>query len=383
MQNHQFALVTAIAVAATASSAGAQADPAEWATFQHLPAASQQRVAAQIEQDLPASPFLRSLRVCIEDSGKPSSERTKHLAERHGKRVVAESTMDTPMPMTVSYVFGFGTIEQLHTRTESKSESRKKGEDVDRTAEERATSVHQALLGMAPGTDRALAALMHRLDHDPRGDQFAAFLHAWRNGDESFYEALDRTAGTKDSVFFYDAMLGDFTAQFGNGDAAATRALRSSLKAAHDALHDAFLAYRQYRGFREAVAWSLVLPPDRPLPQRLQRYEAAAAGSYSLRQQVVMVCHLFDDDLQRVVDEIVRTAPALGEPIWSSPYDPYPAWNALFATLLPAMIEAATTSDAFLQKAIAQRTEAASTIATTARGLVEEQAKAPTDNGHH
>src|SRR6185503_21020214 len=98
-----------------------------------------------------------------------------------------------------------------------------------------------------------------------------AFLHAWRNGDESFYEALDRTAGTKDAVFFYDAMLSDFRTQFGSGDAGHT--LGRGLQVAHDALHDAFLAYRQYRGFREAVAWSLVLPPGRALPKRLQRYE--------------------------------------------------------------------------------------------------------------
>ena len=35
-------------------------------------------------------------------------------------------------------------------------------------------------------------------------------LETWRNGSESFYHALDRTAGTEESVFFYDAMLGDF-----------------------------------------------------------------------------------------------------------------------------------------------------------------------------
>jgi hypothetical protein len=155
------------------------------------------------------------------------------------------------------------------------------------------------------------------------------------------------------------------------------------LAAAHDALHAAFLAYRQYRGFREAVAWSLVLPPERALPSRLRRYETAAAGAYSLRQQVVMVCHLFDGEAPRVVDEIARTAPALPEPIWSGVHDPYPAWSALFAAQLPRMIEAASTSDAFLARALARRTEAANAIAAIARAAIEQQVKSPATPTRH
>ena len=128
----------------------------------------------------------------------------------------------------------------------------------------RTETVFEAIDAVSEGrADRALARLMYQLDTDTRADQFAAFLHAWRNGEESFYEALDRTAGTKDAVFFYDAMLGDFRQQFGGGGAPA---MGRGLQQAHDDLHDAFLAYRQYRGFREAVAWSLVLPPGRALP---------------------------------------------------------------------------------------------------------------------
>jgi hypothetical protein len=176
-------------------------------------------------------------------------------------------------------------------------------------------------------------------------------------------------------------MLSDFRTQFGSGDAG--HALARGLQVAHDALHDAFLAYRQYRGFREAVAWSIVLPPGRALPKRLQRYETAPAGAYSLRQQVVMVCALFDGDVQHLVDEIVRTAQALPEPVWIANYDPYPAWNELFKTQLPRMIEAASTSDAFLAQAQARRTEEANKIITIAQAAIEQQSKSPTAPTKH
>jgi hypothetical protein len=158
----------------------------------------------------------------------------------------------------------------------------------------------------------------------------AAFLQSWRNGDESFYEGLDRTAGTKDSVFFFDAMLGDFRGLFAGGASDGGATLPGGPQQAHDALHDAFLAYRQYRGFREAVAHALVLPPDVPLPARLHRYEERVAGGYSLRQQVVMV--------------------------------------------QATMIERAGSTDAFLERAETERRELATTLTRTAAELVQRAA---------
>jgi hypothetical protein len=312
----------------------------------------------------------------VKDSTQPHAERTKRLVERHGKRVLGEAP-DTAMPQAVRYVFGLGVIERQQRSTASNP----KAEAAERAAEDLSVSVHQALLGIAPGADRALARLMYKLDTDTRADQFAAFLHAWRNGDESFYEALDRTAGTKEMVFFYDLMLGDFRSQFGGGDGAP--AMGRGLQAAHDDLHDAFLAYRQYRGFREAVAWSLVLPPGRALPKRLQRYETGVPGAYSLRQQVVMICELFDGDVQRIVGEIVRTAPALPQPVWKGTYDPYPAWSELFKTQLPHMIEAASSSDDFLAGAERRRTEQANAISAIAQAAIEQQGKPPTAPTKH
>ena len=196
-------------------------------------------------------------------------------------------------------------------------------------------------------------------------DNQVGFLHAWRNGPESFYEALDRTSGTKDSVFFYDAMLGDFRTAFVSSatDAGPLR----TLQGAHDALHEAFLAYRQYRGFREAVAWSLVLPPDRPLPKRLARYEAKVAGGYSLRQQILMVLAVKGADPRQVTAAIAANAAPLPSPLWSAGYDPYATWSATFQRLLPAMIDAAGSSDAFLAKVETERAELAARIVAAAK----------------
>ena len=365
-----------LALAPTPATAQSQSEPAQWKQFLQLTATQKEQVAAKIAKELPESGLLRSLRACVEKSTEPQAERCKRLTERHGKRVLYEAH-DLAMPQAVRYLFGLGVIE----RQQRSSATNPRAEAAERAAEDLAVSVHQALLGIAPGADRALARMMYQLDTDTRADQFAAFLHAWRNGDESFYEALDRTAGTKEAVFFYDAMLGDFRTQFGGGDGAP--AMGRGLQKAHDDLHDAFLAYRQYRGFREAVALSAVLPPGRAMPKRLQRYETAPGGAYSLRQQVVMVCDLFEGDVQRIVDEIVRSAPALPDPVWKGTYDPYPAWSELFKTWLPRMIEAASTSDEFLTKAVARRTEEANAIIAIAQAAIEQQAKSPSAPKKH
>ena len=77
----------------------------------------------------------------------------------------------------------------------------------------RVAELRALLRGFLPDQDLALASMLRELDHDRGADEFSSVLEEWRDGDESFYRALDRTAGTQDSVFFYDAMLGDFIAR--------------------------------------------------------------------------------------------------------------------------------------------------------------------------
>ena len=302
------------------------------------------RLAAEVaKRVLAAAKGGKTLEAALEAELVSVDARAAKLAKKSGKKAPkAAAAVEDGLPHDAHYVFGLGVIE---------FEDSGRGQ----AAGLRKARFTAALLGVMPQVDRALASLLRHLDADPSADRFAAFLESWRNGEESFYEALDRTAGTKDSVFFYDVMLGDFTTQFAKGTALGNVAdPKKGLQAAHDALHDGFLAYRQYRAFREALAWSLVLPPDRPLPARLARYEQPVAGAYSLREQVVMVLAANDMDVAKVVEAQRAAAAKLSDPLWSKPYDPYPSWNELFQGAQARMIEAAGSTDAFLAKARAE-----------------------------
>jgi len=231
-----------------------------------------------------------------------------------------------------------------------------------------------ALSGMLPATDAALAELLRRLDTDTSADRFIGFLESWRNGPESFYQALDRTAGTEDSVFFYDAMLGDFVSMFAKAGQPGAKELRRGLDEAHDALHQAFLAYRQYRAFREAVALLLLLPPDRPLPARLQRYEQHVEGGYSIREQTLMLLAANDYDPRAVIDQLTAAAEPMPQPLWSQPYRTATTFAAVFAEAMPGMIDRAGDTDTFLQRATEQRQQLADEIAVVAAGALRQGA---------
>jgi hypothetical protein len=369
-------LLAALATHAHAHAQQPAADP--WATFQKLPVAKQLEVVAALRADAPQHPLARALAPLAAAADQAGPQRARLRTVQRAARAIEFPRDVVTLPRRVVYLFGVGAIAPRDGKPAAPAQ--KPGKPAARPAAKPGAAapapphacdgapLHQALLGVVPDADRALAELERRLDSDTGADEFAAFLQTWRNDDESFYEALDRTAGTKDSVFFFDAMLSDFRAQFGSGKGAA--ALGGGLQVAHDALHDAFLAYRQYRGFREAVAWSLVLPPDAPLPLRLQRYEAKAAGAYSLRQQVTLVAAALDHDLDRLVATILETAPRLPRPVWCDAYDPYPAWTATFQSLLPRMIDAAGSSDEFLARTEAARRELATSLATNAAAHV-------------
>ncbi len=255
------------------------------------------------------------------------------------KRAPKKAVDSWQMPTTLTYVYGRRLIEpEGRTKTQRLQLARR-------------VAVELILLGLMPDADRLLAELERELDSDRAADQFAAFLESWRNGDESFYEALDRTAGTEDSVFFYDVMLGDFVAGF----AKKSKDIKKGLNASHDALHEGFLCYRQYRAFREAVALSLVLPPDVPLPQHLKRYEEKLTGSYSLREQVLMTLALHGFDPMAVVKLVTENADPLSNPLWGNRHDPYPAWTRSFEAAIPGMVEDAGSTDAFLKMGIEKR----------------------------
>ena len=343
-----------------------------WQQAIKLPAKQQQEALEHLRTGQTSHPLLAALAATAAAADQPQHERGKPPAHKRPKKAVEFPLEVDPLPRRVDYLFGTGTIVRCSGK--DAPVPKPAGKPNGKPAVPDLTPLHQALLGAVPDADKALAVLLQRLDHDHGADAFAAFLQSWRNGDESFYEALDRTSGTKDSVFFFDVMLDDFRSTFGHGKGAA--ALAGGLQGAHDALHDAFLTYRQYRAFREAIAWSLVLPPDIALPARLARYEQKVAGAYSLRQQVVMVAAALDHDLTKVLAAVNDGTPALPQPIWAGKHDPYPNWSAHFAALQTTMIERDGSTDAFLQHAEADRRALATALAKHAAECVHAAAGA-------
>jgi hypothetical protein len=225
---------------------------AAWTAFTKLPAARQRDALDAFANALPEHPIVAQVRAAAAAIDRPGRARPR--AEQRARRTIEFAAEPDVLCRRVEYLFGTGLIAP---RGRMPAAGRKSGwKGANRNSPPDATPLRQALQGCVPDGDRALAGLLQRLDADPRADTFAAFLQSWRNEDESFYEALDRTAGTEQSVFFFDVMLDDFHAQFSGAGHGVS--LGSGKQREHDALHDAFLAYRQYRGFREAVAFSLM-----------------------------------------------------------------------------------------------------------------------------
>ena len=219
-----------------------------------------------------------------------------------------------------------------------------------------AEAVLAALRGLPPDADLALAAGMHALDRSTGADKFLLFLESWRNGNESFYQALDRTAGNQDSVFFYDAMLEEFARRFVPGTEP-----KRSLQKLHDALHEAFLVLRQYRAMREAAACATVLPPQVPLPGHLARY-AEKNGGYSLRDDLAILAHGDAGDPGPALALVGETGAPLPDPLWSThgTYAALAGFQKAFAARAAQLVarasqDAAVTTDGMLAAALAAR----------------------------
>ena len=201
-----------------------------------------------------------------------------------------------------------------------------------------ASRLRKLLYGCLPESELAIAAIQAKLDLWPQGDAFARFLDRWRNagpeGDESFYEALDRTAGSEDALFFFDAMLNEFVREFAPKDGK-----RWSLQERHDHLHASFLTYRQYRGFLEAVSYCAVLPSTISLPIRLQRYDySQVPGEYNLRDDLDVLAGKKVGDYDAVIEEcheLIQAHP-LPERLWQG-YDLYEAFQKSFVARLPQL----------------------------------------------
>jgi hypothetical protein len=171
------------------------------------------------------------------------------------------------------------------------------------------------LAGHPPEVELAVAAIQHELDIDRSRDKLSRFLEYWRNGRESFYEALDRTAGTKEAIFFYDSMLAEFVARV-----APELATARGLAEKHDRLHQAFLTLRQYRRFIETA--SITLVSTDPFPARLKDFEySAVAGSAQVRDALEVLIASHRCDLAAVLQDLKAVLEA--NPMPPTPWDKY------------------------------------------------------------
>lgn len=283
--------------------------------------------------------------------------------------VAAEASGDAPLyenlpfPASNQYRFGFRTVVPVAAG--------RKGHQSKPAVAPDHEQLRALLRGFPADTDLVLAGVMRALDNDRAADRFACFLECWRDGDDSFYRALDRTAGTQGSVFFFDAMLDDYLRSFVPASHRDGKELRRSNDAAHDAVHTAFLGYRQYRGFREAIAMALVLPPSVGLPGVLSRYESAQqAGEYNLREQVDILLRIHGQDIGKVVAGVTATAPPLPEHLWTEAYSPFPAFSEFYHSSLQETEAMDGDSDALLADQHERRNKIAARIAKAARAAL-------------
>ena len=295
-------------------------------------------VAGSEEED----PRIRSLRLALAGLTLEQTDAKSRLKARsfNGPRSNSEGGR-FPLPGQLSYQFG-SRQPLLRSEKNGRLKSILKKGQVPTEEDLAPDSLLEWLShGCLPETELLLLAIQARLDVQAGGDRLALFLESWRNrgphGDESFYEALDRTAGTPDEVFFFDAMLGDFVGRF-----AGQAGKRWNLKLQHDRLQQAFLSYRQYRGLIEAVSYAVVLPPDIDLPARLSRYdyESVGAGLLSLRHQVDLLVESLDGDVIGALDRVqdfLKQQP-LPEDLWDA-YDPLPELSALIRADLVRLVD--------------------------------------------
>lgn len=358
--------------------------------FLELKDGEQAEVLAAVRSAVDAieSPWLASVRAHIAKARAAAAARPRHRAGasradwKLRKGGDPQILLGLRFPVANQYLFGQGVVihvdsivgeeeldallderQRRHAASVRKRRLRAKG-----LIEAPAYLGLRALLrGYPPDMDLCLAAIHCDLDHDRQTDGFSLFLDEWRNGPESFYRALDRTAGTKDSVFFYDAMLGEYIARFVPKTHDDYKAIRRSTDAAHDALHKSFLAYRQYRALRECLALSLLLPPDARLPGSLERYEEIVHQGYSVRSMLTLFLHAEKQDIAKVVAILASTAPPMPEYLWIEEYDPFPPLHQAFDDRLPAMKATGRHSDELLQEQNVERARIGRECATAAR----------------
>lgn len=266
---------------------------------------------------------LRSLRkvakALTDDPRKAEVLAAKRAAK---KSPTAPEARAFPESLEVAWRFGSHHLIALDEKNKELAGKLIKGEPVEIDDLTVANRLQALMKTSLPELDLVVAGIERELDVQRGADGFAVFLESWRNsgpnGEESFYQALDRTAGsTKLGVFFFDAMLSDYIDKL-----IKEKGIQWGLQERHDKLHQSFLTYRQYRAFIEAAALCFALPPDVPLPKRLERYDytGVEGAQYSLRHMLDMLVEFNDGDVQPVIEELKEfiTAHPMPADLWEN-----------------------------------------------------------------
>ncbi|MBL8695153.1 MAG: hypothetical protein JNJ88_13745 [Planctomycetes bacterium] len=326
--------------------------------FEGKPPTQQKQVLATLDGVAleMGDPYLQSLRAFAERAkSAPLARRGFQETQKVSPDGSFPLRAELPFPLRIEYVYGAAILRKLEPA----------GASVQKQTPSK--QLLSLLDGHLNDLDYALAELMREMDNDESAQPFAMFLESWRNGEESFYRALDRTAGTKQGVFFFDAMLGEFSEKIVKK--LDPKAGAKSLNQLHDDLHQAFLTYRQYRGMREAIALSVVLPPDVRLPKNLQRYEEAPAGLQSLRDHVSLMLALSGQSFDHLVTAVRSTAPPLPQPLWSGGYAPVEVTQK---ALVAGMATQGLTAQALLAQQREMRTSLRSRLAEAVKRKLGE-----------
>lgn len=274
-------------------------------------------------------PYLRSLEEYAERGRTSDTARYKPLNVagnyRKSDTATAKSgalVYQVPFHSRSVYRFAYGDIAE-HRSCKRTSKSK-------RLREQMLGQLEDLLAGLPLDVDLAFAAILRELDDDRSADAHAVFLDSWHHGAETFYHALERTAGGK-GVFCYDAMLTDWVRRCVPKNHPERKAMIRSLDATHTAFFRAAATYRSYRSVREMVALSLVLAPDQRMPEQLaRRYEDNGGGvGYSTRDVVSLLLAANEGDIAATVRSILSHVEGMPEDSWHSGFN---AVHGIYAT---------------------------------------------------
>ncbi len=314
-------------------------------------------------------PYLRSL-LAYRQAGTKGGKARKKPLKMAKRKMNSETGVDKSVSMVeqlpfkprCEFRFAYGDIVDREPVATRKRASKRTKHRARMKAE-----IEDLLAGNAIDSDYALAAILRELDNDRSADDHAVFLDSWKNGAETFYQALERTAGNGTGVFCYDAMLSDWVKRCIPKKHEDRKAMIRSLSDTHTAFYRMAATYRAYRSVRELIALSLILPSDVRLPEQLaKRYEDNGGNAYSTRDVIELLLAAHDGDVGATVRTILthleQMPPVLWKPGFNSVQGLYHAQDALMAKI----IAGGRHSDQTLAQQKAKRVDLRNTIANVA-----------------